>query len=461
MQPGVKEVEKLVKLLTNTEPKWVSVVDHGANQTPFSSLKRDGSGDEDMSINKRVSAAKTAKPTAVRKLTFAKGTFADEGAVKDWLKKNDWSGDIVVTATAEGFEAAEKGVTDDAFEGIRAVKMETGVQGFVGNVKVAKNDTAATTTTDPVVEDPAEEAEAKAAKAKPAATSDDENGTNQDAGTGGEEGPATTAASAKSESGKVTTRKISWWGMYDSAEETVIDVVSDGLNNDPLPPGFDDVTQATCYAMAHAISSGKDVRAKLVSIGNEFGGIIASLFELFSGLDTDDVQKSVKSAKADPAKMLVAKAAFNEMVYSLVATKGCKDPETKDMDRGDEEAENGDRQGDTAAKADATAEALANVCKSMDSIVQALGTMSSAIGTIDKKVDGVSLKVEDATTTAIKANETASKAAAEAKAIGERAPSRKSEGTDGVEEASKSEDEKTKEIKAAKTMNLRHLIGLN
>lgn len=294
MGPKVKTVEKLVRLLKDPEPVFISIVDHGANQTPFTTLKHnDEEGVGEMAIRKR-----HAEPTSVRKLTFAKASFKDEASVKGWLKKNNWAGDYAITTETGVFVVADKGVSDDQFEGvIRKVATSTeGVSGWVGVLKAGQtrddinspgDDTGnaddqgegegADASPDEAGENNGSNKTTKVAKKKPGAAVQDD-GENQDAGTGGGEGPATTTAA------KVDGAVEGDYGAHDQAHYA--------------DPGYQKDKKPRYPLMKGGVWSEERIRAAWSYIN------VTANADKYSGADRDRIKANITSAwkeHIDPA----------------------------------------------------------------------------------------------------------------------------------------------------------------
>lgn len=155
-----KAVTKVVRLLTDPYPEFVSLVGHGANQTPLKVVKgatiadfRDqDEGNHEMSIDlsRKVARSRTrtqkattdqsASPVVdVKKMAFAKTQFATTEAVTKYLADHGYEGfEIAEKETA--FEVVEKGA--EVPESLREIADEqTGVTMFVVKEAAATEDT--------------------------------------------------------------------------------------------------------------------------------------------------------------------------------------------------------------------------------------------------------------------------------------------------------------------------------
>ena len=136
-----KKVEQLVGLMRDPDPVFVSIVDHGANQTPFAVVKRDKQG-ATMIVNRRKGDAPVreqkgaAKNIAVRKLVFDTDVYPTTEAVAKYLTDNDWSG-YAITKKGAFFEAAAKDTKDSAFQSLREIDVVDGITALVGELKAS------------------------------------------------------------------------------------------------------------------------------------------------------------------------------------------------------------------------------------------------------------------------------------------------------------------------------------
>jgi hypothetical protein len=136
-----KKIEQLVGLMRDPDPVFVSIVDHGANQTPFAVVKRDKQG-VNMIVNRRKGDAPTreqkgaAKNIAVRKLVFDTDLYPDAEAVTKYLTDNDWSG-YAVTKKGAFYEAAAKDTKDTAFLSLREIDVVEGITAHVGELRAS------------------------------------------------------------------------------------------------------------------------------------------------------------------------------------------------------------------------------------------------------------------------------------------------------------------------------------
>jgi hypothetical protein len=484
MRQKVKRIEKLVKLLKEGEPRWVSLVDHGANQTPFLEVKMaDGSvrrvhrithmprktaGEPDM----KTSNQKRAKASSVRKLVFSQEHFASEADVRKWLKKNNWAEGYEVKEAEEAgedvFVAEDKGATDTDFVkgSIRAVKVEgsKGVTGFVGELKAVEN------------ADDDDDAEDTTKASKP-----------KTKGKKGDSGSACLTAKAAGLD-KETTAKFDSWYAYMSDGKTLEDVLEDGMK-DGTPPGFYDVMFATQKAIGNVLKDEEaDVASDVKSIADEMADIVVGLHALFVKIVDENSAKKLAKKHADGAKHLEALSAWatewkrestlasaddtsGALKGAIMTTKnGAPQTDAEKKAAADKEAADkaaADKAAAEKAEADAKAKKEAEdkaakeaadkaaalqtsasagdfgaIAKSVSELAGSVATLATSVAKQGEALDGLVKKVDDATTLA-------KEASTKAEAVAKRAPTKKAANTDaGDEEGDEGEEGLDKEAKA-------------
>ncbi len=148
MRRKITSVSKLVNQLVDPKPEYVSLVGHGANQTPFNVVKNEvsdfrgvdnvnerGQKDKD-SISKAQITHEVAMPNQaeVHKVVFDKTRFSDAEAVTAYLSANGYS-DFTVEDTDAGFSVLAKSA--ESFVGeIKTIKADTGVTFHVGTLAI-------------------------------------------------------------------------------------------------------------------------------------------------------------------------------------------------------------------------------------------------------------------------------------------------------------------------------------
>jgi len=256
MQRKAKIVTATAKALTDPHPQFVSLVQTGANMTPFLAVK-----------SAKTVAAK-ADSHDVAKIAFRSEKFADEAAVKAWLDDGGYEGYTIIKSD-EGFTVAGTYDGDD----LREVKMD-GLSIFVAP-------RAAETTK--TVESPVESAPSNIVSVQPVARKDAE--------------PSPAGA-------EMRVKFDSWYAKY--ADQDI--KTMDGLLawcNDGLPPGLYEVTEVA-YAAMRNCALDRDF-AGMRAVGAEWGDLVARMAEMFplpaqkSATDTDAMALVIKAFAPDLA----------------------------------------------------------------------------------------------------------------------------------------------------------------
>jgi len=259
-----KNVRRRVKALTDPRPERVSLVNAGANMTPFRVIKAE---DAVQPVANTVTGTETVEhgdTTAIKsgqeivKIVFDIATYADEDAVTKWLTAGNYE-DVVVSKTDTGFVVTSK--ADEGKEPVetRAITMPNGITVHVTKTvpeTAAKTEDAAAVVVDTVVL------------------------------------PSLTA--------KFDTFYASYLGSS-TLEEALEMGAMDGI-----PPGFMEITAAFYGAMRNAFTVG-DMEA-VKSICGEMGDICAKLGEIFPMPSTDD-EASESANKADNRLALIERIA--------------------------------------------------------------------------------------------------------------------------------------------------------
>lgn len=264
MRAKVKTTRRKASKLHGATAGYVSLVDRGANETPFKMVKSaEGAGA--MSIKKRKTVAASHKKitsgkkaeaetpktkTVMAKMVFSQDVFEDESDVREWIEKAEWDAEgISITDDGDGnYVARPEGTTDESFTRMSKVDPESeGVEAYVGEMIVKSEDDDAD---DDDAEDDAEDDE------------DDADGDDEDEGdeadkevkdadkakeTKTEDKPAPAKLSKRAEfiaKAKSTVAKFSGWDAFYSKKSTLAEALKAGMSWDATPPGFYDVQSA-------------------------------------------------------------------------------------------------------------------------------------------------------------------------------------------------------------------------
>jgi hypothetical protein len=120
MKRTKKKVEKRTYALKNAFPRFVSIVDRGANLIPLSELRFSEDGTErfaDVDINR---------------IVFSKEVFKDKEAVESYLQENNYE-EYSIDEVEETFVVA--GTDADKFSDIQNIEYDDGVMYFIGKLK--------------------------------------------------------------------------------------------------------------------------------------------------------------------------------------------------------------------------------------------------------------------------------------------------------------------------------------
>lgn len=420
MKIKTSEGKARIKLLTDPQPSFMALVDHGACQTPFSVVKRVGKPVKETEMSKRGKGSK-APASKLTKMQFSKDKFKTVKSVKDYLAENGIEGagkvedgdDVWIVKSTEDFSKVK-------LEKARATPgRHEGVTAFIAAVKTA----------DPEDEEE-DEGEDTSKSLRDGEDEDGEEGEDgeeaeetDEAGEGegdeeeeGEEEPTQKrrkAASKVKQVGGTETKvrrapkpkkasadpedeedegeeidpvldlssvaKYDWWGAYTSGSDSLMGVLKDGMDYDNVPPGMDDVMMAAYITIGNVLSDDTDSATKLSALkqmGNELAVLTVGLFELFEGA-TEDSTKSLKPSVRKAAKKFSDSFAesVSRMVdgdFSVIANV--------DNDEGDDE------------------KPARKTASNDDKVLQAVERLGSRLDKIDKRVTATDAELRRSTT---------------------------------------------------------------
>jgi hypothetical protein len=295
-----KVVTRQVKIMTNPHPTYVSVVNHGAIQEPFTTLKHAQKRDTPMPIKPReeskpavVLATKTA--VAVQKIVFDANVFKVDDDVTKYLSANGYEDFVVEKSDDNEFVAKANDADDIVFAGVQSVKMENGVTGYVGKKQVA-------------------ETTAKSAEPKPPVTKQER------------------------------AIKYDWWDAYQSKGESVADVLEAGMS-DGIPPGLDAVVGAAMTAVGNVLGgddAAPERSTKIAGIFGELTQIVTALDVLYRGAISsegavekhENVKKFVEAFKTEVTALTTQKTetAADPAVTTTQVVPPVQEPATKVAD---------------------------------------------------------------------------------------------------------------------------------
>jgi hypothetical protein len=341
MKGKVKRTIKEASKLHGATAGFVSLVDAGANETPFTLIKSKNGG-RSMAIKKRKAVAKSHKAvnpsrkkaadtktvTEMAKMVFDGDVFEDEDAVRAHIEAAEWdvSEGIVVTKTAEGdFEARIDGMSDDDYSKLGKVDSDDeGVTYFVGERTVevkseddpddedededdedGDDDAEVTTKSGPEEDDEDEDdesdegdisSEEKGGKKKPYSKADD--------GTDNEPKKLSKRAEflAKRREQRASAKKFNAWDTMFSTGNTIAKALKDGMEWDGIPPGVAEVQLALSTTVGNILKDeglGDGKQDALNKAASDFAEIVGGLDTFFSSyIDADP--EAVEKAFEDP-----------------------------------------------------------------------------------------------------------------------------------------------------------------
>lgn len=325
MRGKVKTAMREASKLHGASAQFVSLVDAGANETPFTLIKsKDGASA--MTIKKRggkgtavtrkshktVNPARKQQSTTkeviteniIAKMVFSGEVFEDEAAVNAYLEAAEWDAEETsITKNEDGdWEVRPEGTTDDDFLKLAEVDPEEeGVSAFVGTREVKSGD-------DPDEDDDEEEDE-----------DDDDDGDEPEQKSAPKSKPASAQKSDKTPPTKLskraaflakraeqreTAKKFDAWDAYFSKENTLAKALEAGMAWDGVPPGYYEVQSAFTGVAATIVGGDMEHAAKQEALNKaalDFAEIIGGLdtfFEHYTDSDEEKVAKAFTDAQA-------------------------------------------------------------------------------------------------------------------------------------------------------------------
>lgn len=245
---------KVAGTLSDAHPTFVSLVRHGANQTPFNVIKSDDSSE--MKIEKTSKGFTLEAGIEIAKIEFLSAKFSDEAAVNAYLTGLGFS-DYKIEKGEGDIGFVVPGVDASAFDGeTQAIPFENdGTVLWAGKLL-------------PEVQKGLEKKDSE-----------------------GTANPADSAApkwlTAKGDS---VVTKFDWYLSYESNGKTIKDVMADAMG-DGVPIGYDEASRAFKQAMGNIVKSGD--LASLPTLATEFGQFLqhlASFTATKAATNADDVK---------------------------------------------------------------------------------------------------------------------------------------------------------------------------
>ena len=118
-----KKIRRVVRVLTDPRPTFVSLVAHGANQQPFRVVKlaKQNDGDDTMTT-----AQKAAASAVIQSIQFSADQFSTEDDVQTYLKENGYE-DVDVVKSENGFGVVLEDASDFGDDSIQDINADNGV----------------------------------------------------------------------------------------------------------------------------------------------------------------------------------------------------------------------------------------------------------------------------------------------------------------------------------------------
>jgi hypothetical protein len=345
MKVRPKEVKATVTLLKDPNPTFMSIVDHGAAQVPFASVKHysQQKGSKNMANRLKKGKGASAAPMLTQ-LTFSKARFPSKKDVTGYLTENEIAG---AGKVEDGDDVWIVKSTEDTSKlklskAMATPGKEAGVTAFIAQVigKVADDEDEDEDEDDDTIEDDGDDVTTKGG------TFDDEEDEDEDDEEDDEEEEASKSASSKKGHGsKVKSiepkkpaakkrikpapakkasasepdnalslelppelaAKYDWWGSYCSGDTDLMGVISDGMSYDNLPPGVDEIFYSAKFTAGNILGGdddGETKKSKLEKMGNDLSRVIMGLYTVFDQA-TEDAQKSADADIRKSAKRFI------------------------------------------------------------------------------------------------------------------------------------------------------------
>lgn len=372
MRPKVKRVIKDAQVLSGASARFISIVDAGANETPFVEIKSKHRGENDMTIKKRTNvpqpAKKSHKPVTtsqkndkteqfdkvIAKFEYSTKQFKTEKSVRDHLASSDWEGDVTIEKKGALWIVTPDDLDEDEeLTNVQKVASgDTGVSAFIGLKKKEEE-----TSEDEESEDE-EEAADEDEEAEESETDDEDEGEEEEAeeeqastDTAKKSTPKAVKPAAKTPAKKVAPivktaaelrkeflakrsterqveKKFSYWGAYDSLTDDFKEVVEKGMS-DGVPPGVEELNYCLTVAIKNALNSEMtpaEKTAVMTKAAESFATTVGALDELFTTLvGAESVAKIVTKSDIPVAEVFMENHAdFLATEAKAVATKSAK-----------------------------------------------------------------------------------------------------------------------------------------
>lgn len=256
MKRNVVRVTHVANRLTDPHPTFVSLVEHGANQTPFLVVKTEN-----------------IMTPETHKFVFKKEQFSDEAAVKTYLEKKGFA-EPVIEATETEFTAVfkEAGLFSETSE----VVCEDGVVQIVGKLK-----------DEPAAEQKAEE---PARKRAPITTPAPETPAVQ---------PVAKSLVFKAPEGadQETVKRFDSWCAYYEGQTTLAEAIAAGITSDRgAPVGFASMMNTAEAVIKNNFAAG--TAENIPAVCAELGAALLKLHGLWAVAKAEKSEEAQKIARS-------------------------------------------------------------------------------------------------------------------------------------------------------------------
>lgn len=352
MRGKIKSARRKASKLHGANATFLSLVDAGANETPFTIIKSANGASampiakrgktttkkshKTVSSSKKKAAPETTVQTIIAKMVFDSEIFKTKKSVQAYIDGAEWEAETVnITKNDDGdWEARANDLTDDDFTKIAKVNLddEDGVEGidaYVGQHEVVVNAADDESDDDDTIEGDGDEEEEIQKSDDASAEEDDaeEDEDEDEAQTAAEDNadklgeaifkgkkePAKKAAPksklskrqeflAKRNAERAKEQKFDVWDARFSKGNTLAKALKDGMEYDGTPPGYNEVSVAFSAAVGNILSDdglGETKQASLNTVAMQYAEIIGGLdtfFDAYVEADEETVSKSYEDA---------------------------------------------------------------------------------------------------------------------------------------------------------------------
>lgn len=272
-----KTVSRVGKVITDPQPQFVSLVNHGANQTPFKVVK----SEHIMTKQKKAEAGDTP---ALQRIELSKSQFETEDSAIAYLAEHGYEGTLSSTEDSWVAVAKEEG----EFDSLDSIDNEDGTVRFVGVLKQEEEVPEGETQTKAEESDEPEEVptEDEAPEGETEESPEGEETTEKEESPEGEgEQAEETTTDEPDDLQKQVLAKYDKWDATYSNETSIAGVLEDAQWDEPFP-SFHAICHAMGVALRNKLADGDTAGAGEVL--SEFSTLANGLITQFSKLQKAD-----------------------------------------------------------------------------------------------------------------------------------------------------------------------------